>query len=90
MSRIRYTDGKEIIPNLSQVWIITFPDKPEQRIMVLDASFNVEGVIRIVSVHNPGREFTVQNISVGEFIINNILSSFCSDGRKVDHNLCFV
>ena len=90
MSRVKHSDGKEIIPKPAQVWMITFPDKSEQRLVVVDVSFNTDQVIRMISNHNPNREFTVQNISVGIFVLDKVINSYCDDARKVDHNGYFV
>lgn len=70
---------------VASVWECKFGDG-EKRLYVLDKDFTVPEIIQMIKVHH-SRPFRIRQITVGEFILDHVHTSYCSDGRWVDQDL---
>lgn len=90
---MKYKDCVPISESICKVFLVKSKNDPRfPKLFALDKSFTIDKVVEMLNNHGY-KNFTIQNIDVGEFNLDNInpvTNSFSLDGRELNQDMDLV
>jgi hypothetical protein len=78
-------DVKSIETKNCSAWLITF-EGGGKILQLWSEDIPILGVVEATKTNNPGKKFDVINVSLGDFVVSEILIAWAPDGRGINQD----